>query len=793
MYCPYCIKQIADNLSNCPYCKQDVRIENSPFQLPIETILAGRYYVGKAIGQGGFGITYVCCDLKLQMRVAIKEYFPQGIVGRISTYSTQLTVSGEEQRTLFAAQKERFLLEARILAEFAGDSHIVRISDIFSENNTTYIVMEYVEGITLDEYVKQHGTMSFSAVFRMLKPIMNTLGAIHEKGLIHRDISPANIIISSKGEAKLLDFGAARSYAGQEQSISVILKPGYAPFEQYSSHGSQGPWTDIYALCATIYKSITGLVPKNSFERMKNDDLAYPTYLKADISEMEEAVLMRGMAVQSEDRFHTMKELLSAFSDAAHGKASGNTTKYLKNKTDTNNEKNSEIISKQINEQFDDVIKLSNGNNKSLNKLHIVFIAVVVISLLTVVLLYNHLHYSSNRSVKKKDIRSETNINNIDNTSSDIEDLYLKVISDYTNNLFADTMVNSTYENFIKYTDEDNTIVSKVFDNDWGNRWKQFREMHGNVVYAKVDLTQHTAEGNYSSRIILKGEDGEQMAFTVTYDKRMIPIISTICDYSNGEELPCDPQKEKENLFEIREENIKEVYDYTQKYFADTMLNSTYEIFAQYKDEGNIVVSETFDNDWGYRWKEFADKHGHVITAKVDFAEQTVEDNYKCRIILTGDDDKQMAFTVTYDKAMIPVSTVIYDYSNGEELPFDDEKENKKLLEIRQENIKDIKMYTQKKIADIMSGSSYEDFVKHIEDDNVVFTRIFDQNWCSRWKEFVDEHGEVVDAKVELTQYTEEGNYTSLIILSGEDSERMAFTITYDMTSVPISTVIQNC
>ena len=113
------MKQIADNLNICSYCKQDVRIKNSPFQLPIETILAGRYYVGKAIGQGGFGITNVCCDLKLQIRVAIKEYFPQGIVGRISTYSTQLTVSGEEQRTLFAAQKERFLLEARILPEFA--------------------------------------------------------------------------------------------------------------------------------------------------------------------------------------------------------------------------------------------------------------------------------------------------------------------------------------------------------------------------------------------------------------------------------------------------------------------------------------------------------------------------------------------------------------------------------------------------------------------------------------------------------------------------------------------------
>ena len=296
----------------CGYCNELMNIQNTPFQLPVGTILAGRYYIGRVLGQGGFGITYVGCDLKLNMKVAIKEYYPQGIVGRLSTYNLGLTVNTEVQKTVFVAQKNRFMKEARILAEFSSDIHVVRVSDIFEENNTAYFVMEYVDGITLDNYFKKQGRMTFDAIWNMLSPLVETLTKIHDKGLIHRDISPANVMLNSSVGVKLIDFGAARDFsAGDEKSMSVVLKPGYAPPEQYSSRG-QGPWTDVYALCATIYRVITGVIPVNAFERMANDDLKYPSEMGAVIKPEQEAVLMCGLAVRKKDRFQNVKELEQA-------------------------------------------------------------------------------------------------------------------------------------------------------------------------------------------------------------------------------------------------------------------------------------------------------------------------------------------------------------------------------------------------------------------------------------------------------------------------------------------------
>ena len=304
----------------CPVCGKDLQDQNNAFQLPVGTILAGRYYIGKVIGQGGFGITYTGCDLKLGLKVAVKEYYPQGLVGRIAAYSTYLTVNPGNERTVFETQKKRFLDEARILAEFTGDSHVVRVSDLFEENNTSYIVMEYIEGETLEAFRKRCGVLTFDSVYEMLGPIMLTLSAIHAKGLIHRDISPANLMVKTNREVKLIDFGSARDYdVNEERSLSIILKPGYAPPEQYNTHGTQGPWSDVYALCATIYRCITGRIPDNSFERMTNDTLPYPSDLGAVITREQEAVLLCGLAPQAEQRFQTMNELHDAFQAAGSG------------------------------------------------------------------------------------------------------------------------------------------------------------------------------------------------------------------------------------------------------------------------------------------------------------------------------------------------------------------------------------------------------------------------------------------------------------------------------------------
>ena len=342
MFCPICMRYNKDeNAAICQYCSEPMNVQNNTFQLPVGTILAGRYYVGKVLGQGGFGITYIGCDLKLNMKMAIKEYYPQGLIGRVSKYDLNLTVNSGNQHTVYEIQKDRFMKEARILAEFASDSRIVRVTDIFEENNTAYIVMDYVEGITLEKYCKQYGRMTFDAIWDMIQPIAETLGKIHDRGLIHRDISPSNIMINDSTGVKLIDFGSARDYsATDDKSLSVVLKPGYAPPEQYSSRG-QGPWTDVYALCATIYRVITGVVPMNAFERMTSDDLPYPSDLGAEIKPEQEAVLMCGLAVKKAERIQSVNELRDAISTAEKGHVINCARTFYRN-----NNKQSGIISK---------------------------------------------------------------------------------------------------------------------------------------------------------------------------------------------------------------------------------------------------------------------------------------------------------------------------------------------------------------------------------------------------------------------------------------------------------------
>ncbi|MCD8196207.1 MAG: serine/threonine protein kinase [Lachnospiraceae bacterium] len=281
------------------------------------TVLKERYLVGTVIGEGGFGITYVGRDLTLDMKVAIKEYYPFSVASRHNMVTMDVSVSEGDQSVVFEQGKAKFLEEARTLAKFAGEPNIVGVHDFFTENNTAYIVMEFLEGISLSQQLKDKGTMSFDEVFLMLKPVMEALDRVHRQGLIHRDISPSNLMLLTTSQVKLIDFGTTRgvNYSG-ENSLSVILKPSYVPEEQHWSHGLQGPWTDVYAMCATIYKLITGETPENAVNRLHEDSLKSPTEMGARISRAEEAVLLRGLAVRHEERIQSMSELCQQFQRA---------------------------------------------------------------------------------------------------------------------------------------------------------------------------------------------------------------------------------------------------------------------------------------------------------------------------------------------------------------------------------------------------------------------------------------------------------------------------------------------
>lgn len=295
--------------------------------------LKDRYVIQSLIGEGGFGITYLGYDELLDMPVAIKEYYPQNFVTRNTAYDATLTVLHTKYTDFFRRGKSDFLNEARMLAKFQDEDGIVRVMDFFEMNNTAYIVMEYLDGITLKDYLKQNGPFEVEDILGLLRPVMDALAVIHASGLIHRDISPDNIMLLPNNRVKLMDFGAARDYtAFGEKSLSILLKYGYAPEEQYRSHGMQGPWTDIYALCATIYKCITGVTPVEAIQRLVGDTLKKPTELGVTIAPQTEYALMKGLSVFQKDRYQDVRELQrdlygsNRFKiDNNHGRGSGAT------------------------------------------------------------------------------------------------------------------------------------------------------------------------------------------------------------------------------------------------------------------------------------------------------------------------------------------------------------------------------------------------------------------------------------------------------------------------------------
>ena len=324
--CPGCMNEWAKPDQACPICGFiRSKYERAARWLPLYTVLERKIMIGKVIGEGGFGITYMGWDLNLEVRVAVKEYFPMGLATRDTGQGRSCSISALPgvRRDNYRQGLEKFMTEAQNLSRFYNLNGIVSVRDFFFANDTAYMVMEYVDGVTLGSYLKSRGgRLSEQEVLALFHPVMDSLKTVHAAGIIHRDISPDNIMMTKDGRMKLIDFGAARFAGGDnERSLTIILKHGYAPAEQYQSHGNQGPWTDVYAICATMYRMMTGEVPPGAMDRLHEDTLKEFKELGCKVStQTSYALLDKGMAIRVQDRYQSMDELMEGLYGTGQGK-----------------------------------------------------------------------------------------------------------------------------------------------------------------------------------------------------------------------------------------------------------------------------------------------------------------------------------------------------------------------------------------------------------------------------------------------------------------------------------------
>lgn len=296
--------QVNDSGSDtCPHCGYvNGTMQPEPYHMAAGTVLHDRYLVGRVLGFGGFGVTYIGYDVMLRHTVAIKEYLPGEFSTRMPGH-TRLTVYSGDKEEQFMAGKDKFLEESRKLIQFQNIPEIVHVFDCFEENDTAYIIMEYLEGQSLKAKLDHDGRMPIDEALPIILDVLHALEAVHKKGILHRDVAPDNIFLTKEGQVKLIDFGAARyATTTHSRSLTVLIKPGFAPEEQYRSRGDQGPWTDVYATAATLYKMITGITPDDALERSVNDRLKVPSRLHIKIGRNIENALMNALNVKVEGR-----------------------------------------------------------------------------------------------------------------------------------------------------------------------------------------------------------------------------------------------------------------------------------------------------------------------------------------------------------------------------------------------------------------------------------------------------------------------------------------------------------
>ena len=295
----------------CPHCGFDPRsVKGIEYALPMGTILAGKYLVGRVLGQGGFGITYVGWDIALERKVAIKEYYPSGQVSRnpgsrgLTWYTSVQSQQAKQNGT------QIFLKEARKMSKVDDIPNVVRVRDLFQENETAYIVMDFVEGETLKARLEKTGPLPWEQAKGIFLPAIQAMEQVHQAGLVHRDISPDNLMLTPDGKVKILDLGAAKDLSVNNGASSMqVAKGGFSPFEQYTQRGSSGPWTDVYAMAATVYYTLTGKLPPVATDRVVEDTISWDEPgLKALSAQALEA-LQKAMVISAKNRMQSMEEL----------------------------------------------------------------------------------------------------------------------------------------------------------------------------------------------------------------------------------------------------------------------------------------------------------------------------------------------------------------------------------------------------------------------------------------------------------------------------------------------------
>lgn len=312
--CYGCFGNISEEWNACPHCgylRQTTAY--SKWILKPGTMLNGKYVIGKSLGEGGFGITYLAYDVNMETKVAIKEYFPTQTVTRdvdgINGNSVIETTSGPYES--YEEGLRKYVKEAATLSKFFNLPGIVSVKDFFYENGTAYIVMEFIDGMSLKTYLQSNGgKLSYDVAIALVQPVISSLEVIHSNKLLHRDISPDNIMIQYDGKIKLIDFGAARSIENQAESgMTVMLKHGYAPIEQYSRTGAQGAYTDVYGICAVLYRMLTGAMPSEATDRVQKDNLIPIRKLIKGVPKHIARAIEKGLSVMPENRQQSMQEL----------------------------------------------------------------------------------------------------------------------------------------------------------------------------------------------------------------------------------------------------------------------------------------------------------------------------------------------------------------------------------------------------------------------------------------------------------------------------------------------------